>query len=515
MNSRSKVMYVLNVLAVAVMGILFAGIYGCDSGSDDKPTPSDGDDCSDCVDTDDDVDFVDADVDEDTDGDTEEMIEAEEETAETTETVEYPYLKWGLVVEDPGARVIAADSAGNVYEAGLFTGSFSLCDATLDAGDSAAIYLRKVSDRGECEWIQQFCTAGCTGIISDIATDSNDNLIITGSISGTTNMGGETLGSATDTSYNMFLAKLDSDGQHVWSHWYAGTDAPQYPGALAVAADGTIHVTGAMQGSVDFGGGTLTGAGENDAFVASFSAAGEHVRSFNFGDWQYQQGTGIAVDSGGNIYVSGVYMGEWTTCATTMEAFGESDMFLIKFDDTNACVWEHHYGSSGNDIPGAIALDSQGNLYMAGNTAGSLNLGGGAMPYGGASDVFAAKFAGDGSLQWSKQVGDEQNQYAVGLAVGPDDSLWLTGGYDGVMYWSSSAVLESTGSDAFLVGLDNAGVALGAWSFGSPLLHDEGWSLAADGQLKNLYAVGVFSTQEDENAEVITDTFLWCFVMQP
>ena len=68
---------------------------------------------------------------------------------------------------------------------------------------------------------------------------------------------------------------------------------------MAVDASGAVTFTGALQGTVDFGGGPLVSAGGADIFVVRLDPAGGHVWSRSFGDLADQAGGSVALDPSG------------------------------------------------------------------------------------------------------------------------------------------------------------------------------------------------------------------------
>ncbi|MBI4702468.1 MAG: hypothetical protein HY744_15220 [Deltaproteobacteria bacterium] len=69
---------------------------------------------------------------------------------------------------------------------------------------------------------------------------------------------------------DVYLAKLDKGGKHLWSQRFGSA---WYDASIGVAtgATGKIAIAGYFQGQIDFGGGTLQSAGSNDIFVAAFA----------------------------------------------------------------------------------------------------------------------------------------------------------------------------------------------------------------------------------------------------
>jgi len=100
---------------------------------------------------------------------------------------------------------------------------------------------------------------------------------------------------------------------------------------VSVDGIGNIVVTGYFNGTVDFGGGALTSAGGTDIFLANFDASGTHLWSRRFGDASTQRGYSVAVDGMGKIIVTGFFRGTVDFGGGVLTSAGNSDIFLAKF----------------------------------------------------------------------------------------------------------------------------------------------------------------------------------------
>jgi hypothetical protein len=101
-----------------------------------------------------------------------------------------------------------------------------------------------------------------------VATDSTGQVAVVGVFADSIDFGGGPVVSA--GSYDVFVAKLDADGEHLWSQRFG--DAIEQRGSdIAMDDDGNVVVTGNFYSTIDFGGGILTSAGWNDVFVVKLA----------------------------------------------------------------------------------------------------------------------------------------------------------------------------------------------------------------------------------------------------
>ncbi len=136
---------------------------------------------------------------------------------------------------------------------------------------------------------------------------SSSYVIVTGGFRGSVDFGGVAL-VAYASSADFFIAKYTGSGTHQWSKRVTN-NGDDYGYSVVTDSSGDILLTGYFSGKIDFGGGVLTSAGLFDIFVAKYSGAGTYVWSKQLGSTQDDFGYDIAVDSSGNVVVTGVFKG--------------------------------------------------------------------------------------------------------------------------------------------------------------------------------------------------------------
>jgi hypothetical protein len=172
-----------------------------------------------------------------------------------------------------------------------------------------------------------------------------------------------------------YVFKLDSSGGPVFSTYLGGTGTSQ-GSAVVLDAAGNGYVTGAASGSFP----TTTGAlqsslmGGTNAFVVKLSPSGSRIYSTLVGGNGSDVGYGIAVDSSGNVYVAGSTSSTVIPLAPEGAAQssngGATDAFVAKINQTGSALSYFTFlGGAGIDQAKAIAVDSQGNAYVAGQTS--------------------------------------------------------------------------------------------------------------------------------------------------
>jgi hypothetical protein len=320
--------------------------------------------------------------------------------------------RYGDAAEQFGASV-AVDDGGNVVVVGYFAGAVDFGGGPLPSAGGQDIFVAKLDPGGAHLWSQRF------GDASDqhgthVAVDGSGNVVVTGSMAGSVDFGGGPLTSA--GSNDVFVVKLDPGGGHVWSERFGGAGDESASG-VAVDAAGDVALTGHFTAAIDFGGGPLVSAGVTDIFLAKLDAAGGHVWSKRYGDASDQTATSVAMDPSGAVVFTGTYKDADLGGGPLP---GVGSIFLAKVDAAGNHLWSKKFGDLGNQGGTGVAVDFGGNVLLTGYLQGSADFGGGPLPSAGKDDIFVAKFSAGGAHVWSKRFGDTDDQQ--GRAVTADGS---------------------------------------------------------------------------------------------
>ncbi|MCB5253413.1 MAG: SBBP repeat-containing protein [Candidatus Cloacimonadaceae bacterium] len=299
---------------------------------------------------------------------------------------------------------IAVDSSGNSYVTGSFQSTATFGSTTINSSGNTDIFVAKIDSNGNWLWAQK---AGGSNYDYGygIAVDSSGNSYVTGKFFGTATFGSTTL---TSSGYeDIFVAKIDSNGNCLWAQ-KAGGRSSDYGYGIAVDSSGNSYVTGSFLYTAHFGTTTLTSSssGYGDIFVAKMDSSGNWLWAQKAGGSSSDYGYGITVDSSGNSYVTGYFQSTATFGSTTLTSSGASDNFVAKLDSTGSWLWVMKAGSCYSDYRSAIGMDSKGNIYVTGSFIGSFSFGTTSLTSSGNSDIFIAKY-GDTSLQLLSPNGGE------------------------------------------------------------------------------------------------------------
>lgn len=242
----------------------------------------------------------------------------------------------------------------------------------------------------------------------DIGVDVLGNVYVLGKFKGAIPFGNPAIVSA--GGWDFFLVKLDPAGKVLWNKQF-GDAAEQEDANLAVDPAGSAIVAGKLVGMLDFGGGNLPPA---DIFVAKLDAAGEHVWSKSFvANATFKPSVASAPDGSAILWADFLGSANFGTGPLVADPDRESVLTSLAADD-GAPVWLRTFVSTGaQSIPGtsynhtsarSIATDASGNITIAGTFGGKkINLGGDDIPEVGSGfgGGFLARFDKLGNHAWS------------------------------------------------------------------------------------------------------------------
>ena len=350
-----------------------------------------------------------------------------------------------------------------------------------------ALALIPATSLASSPWIKQFGGTGDDDGRS-VTADASGNAIVTGVFTGSVDFGG---GPVTSDNGDIYLAKYDSKGSHLWSRTFGG-NGYDLPYDVAVDGGGNVVMTGWFHNTIDFGGGPLTSIGSFDIFVAKFNASdGTHVWSRRFGSVDDDTGESCAIDGGGNVVVSGYFGGTVNFGGSNLTSAGQRDNFLAKFDASGAHVWSKRFGDNGADEGLGIAVDGAGNIIMTGSFQGTVNFGGVNLVSAGSGDIFVAKFDPSGTHVYSLRSGDTALDAGEGVDVDVSGNAYVTGYFQLSADFGGGPLTSEGAEDIFLVKVDPNGAHMWSRRFGATA-GDHGWGIDVDGA-GNILATGDFS----------------------
>lgn len=242
--------------------------------------------------------------------------------------------------EEPGT--ISMDVDGNIYITGYFPGNVDfdpgLGTYNLASAGSADIFIEKLDNNGNFLWCKQMGGTGFDEGVS-LTIDNNGNIYTSGYFKNTVDFdpGLGVYNLTASGLADMFIQKLDKNGNFLWAKRMGGLGFNMAVSS-ATDADGNLYTTGFFQNTVDFNPGVgiynLTSPAQNDIFIQKLDSVGDFVWVQQFGAGSNDNGSSIKIDTAGNIYTTGGFLGtvdfDPNSTVTNLTSNGNRDIFIQK-----------------------------------------------------------------------------------------------------------------------------------------------------------------------------------------
>jgi hypothetical protein len=353
---------------------------------------------------------------------------------------------FGSTVSDY-CKSIFVDFQGNVYATGYFqsttdfdpgTGTF-----TLSSSGSSDIYITKLDSNGNFIWAKKM---GGTGFDSgySITIDGNNNILITGTFSGTVDFdpGTSIINLISSGSQDIFISKYDNNGNYLWARKIGGS-FNDLGNSIVTDANFNVYTTGSFAGIADFdpGVGTfnITSAGSQSVYVNKLDPSGNFVwaKSMGGAGSGANQGNGIALDALSNIFLTGYFSStidiDPNSGVYNLTSLGSQDSFNCKLDNGGNLIWATQTGGTSLDMGNAIVIDNSSNIYTTGYFGNSVDFDPSAGVYNltsqGVQDTYIYKSDSNGNLIWAKKMGGTGNDQGNSICLDTLSNIISTGNF--------------------------------------------------------------------------------------
>jgi uncharacterized delta-60 repeat protein len=326
---------------------------------------------------------------------------------------------------------------------------------------------------------------------NDVALDSSSNIYITGHTNSSVAKGWEIL-----------LLKYNSSGDLQWNATWGGSDSDQ-GSVIRLDSANNIFVGGSSESF---------GAGDRDIILVKFDNSGNYLWHRTWGGSEHEYNCDIAIDSFDNVYLAG-----------STRSFGpDLDVFLAKYNNSGDLVYNITWSGIGNDYTSEVALDTSGNIFIAGDMEGLAF-----------EDVTIVKFNNSGDYQWHQSWGGDEFDFVESLSLDSFNNIYVAGSF--YSYGSETCIVKfnSTGhfqwyrtwdgngnvqdliidsqdniylsgfykNDMFFIKYDQTGTLLDSCIWGSGLEEDAN-GIEVD-SLGNIYVTGVIDLTGNWQHDVI------------
>jgi hypothetical protein len=351
---------------------------------------------------------------------------------------------------------IAVDSSGNIYITGV--SSSNTVDFAEDFGSSDVImpfsrrFLTRINADGSYAWT--LVDGGMAG--RRVTVDDQGNIYVT-----------------TDNWY-ITISVIDPEGSLIWDRYIYG-GIFDYPNGIILDESRNIYLIGDFEYSIDFAqdfglSDPKTPKGEWDIFITRINQDTSYGWTRRIGGIYYDEGTSIANDVNGNLYLTGhvcgntVDFGEDFGVSDVKVSKGTWDIFVTKIDTNASYLWTRSIGGTSSDYGEDIAVDLAGNVYVTGSFMDTVDF---AEEFGATDvkicegvgscygDAFVTRINADGSYAWTRAIGGQDGDVGKSIFLDWMGNIYVVGRFRDTLDFGkdfgASDVKNSAGSwDTFI-----------------------------------------------------------------
>jgi Bacterial Ig-like domain (group 3)/PKD domain/Beta-propeller repeat len=402
-------------------------------------------------------------------------------------------LLWSTYINAAEGLSIAVDSQDNVYVAGLAASTgFATTPGAFQptANSELSAFVLKLNPSGSTAVWSTYLGGSNFSEVDGLAIDGSGNVYLAGDTADTdfpTLNPIQSQYASTSFGENAFISEFNSTGSALIFSTYLGGNNNDVPSAIALDAAGNIYVDGTTSSTnlpttPNAFQPTYPGGG-SDAFVAKLSAGGTSLAYLTYLGGNVadtSSNVGMAVDAAGDAYVTGTTLSPDfpTVNAYQSTLSGSEDAYVAELNPSGtALVNSTYFGGSSTTTGSAIALDSAGNVYIAGQTSSTdLPL---VNPVNDTGDYYVAELnLSQAALLNSTYFGSSQDQgFSNPIAVNELGQVVVTGQTSSSAFPTSANAFQPNygggNSNAFLTDFTPAGLTLayyaGTTASGTPL----------------------------------------------
>jgi hypothetical protein len=322
---------------------------------------------------------------------------------------------------------MAVDSTGAVIIAAVACCGHLTVDGVdlAGVGGGESIYLIKLNPDKSVAWSHAYAESGTDYLGHvEVAVDASDNIVVVGFTDLAVDFGGTPTG-ATD----FFAVLFDPAGVEQWTRTFNTTGGIVGPTIrdMVVDAAGNIYVIGSLRGSVTICGDTWSPAmsSQPDLFAYKLDAAGTCVW---FDQWAATATIQAAATDGEGLYLTGSFSGPLNFGNKQLSTDGDIDIFLAGLDaGSGDAEWSHQFGDALGQGGSALTMHASGDLLFAATAGGMFDLGGDLLMGSNNDDLVLALFSPGGGHHDSRIYGDGTPQHARAIAAGAQGEIYVAG----------------------------------------------------------------------------------------
>jgi hypothetical protein len=369
---------------------------------------------------------------------------------------------WDVTTDNFGNIIVVGTFASSSFDADPGANTFTLSS---QSSPTTCTFVIKLDANGTFLWAAAYSSPMQFSYVAAkaVAADANGNITVCGEMNvyqfdavdfdpgfGT---------SALNENHRYFFLKLTPVGGFVNVFGIEGSynTIAQISG-MELDNESNIYFSGSHYYELDFDISAtdyiISGSGYYFTFICKLGASGEFQWVSPITDDQSLNSTSLNIDSENNIYLTGNFAGpadfnpELLGFNELGNSSGYDNGFLLKLDEMGGYIYAKNMGSGNSTICNDVALDEDGNVYVIGSFAGSVDLnpdsdGVENHTSSNSTDVFITKLNSEGSFQYTNVFGGATTDEGRAILFPPQSN-----GYVATGSFSDTADLDP-GSDVF------------------------------------------------------------------
>jgi|GEM_PF-961145 len=214
--------------------------------------------------------------------------------------------------------------------------------------------------------------------------------------------------------------------------------------------------------------------------------------------WHYSEGRDVAVDTQGNVYITGFFEKTAIFGSTTLTAPlrtdlpGYYDIFVAKLAPNGKWLWAKRAGGFGDDDRGySIAVDAKGGIIITGQFDESADFGPFTLTRPKSLCGFIAKLNASGKWLWAERIESTELSSGDAVAIDSHNDILVTGHFYKTATFGKTTLTAKMLREIFVAKLDPNGKWLWAKSIGGPVRTRQPYNLATDAK-DNVILIGSF-----------------------
>lgn len=323
---------------------------------------------------------------------------------------------------------VKKDQNDNFYAAGIYKGTFNgeVSEGNYD------IFIAKLNDSFNIEWVKSIGSSN-TEFDPRITMDNDNNLFLVGAFQDSCVFDDQYLKS--EGNYDIFLAKYTNSGKLIWTKNIAKYPTQQNPTDIDTDNDNNLIITGHYTDSISVDGQNIISSGKNNFYTKfDTSGVGLWTENIS-GSSAASRITNVKVYQNEYYFNGNFRdQLNFDIETINSNVAGKQDLFLYKTDKDGNGLWVRRTYGDNLDATGSIAGDNYGNVYFTGYfqsttlTAdfNATTISNQSLNHVNDFDIFVLKYNKSGILQLIKQFGGNGRDYGVDLNVN-NDILYMSG----------------------------------------------------------------------------------------